>query len=95
MVAPYHVRALAALEAAGIRIRYAGADTYAVAVALGRARLSGADLRGRGRAYGGRYARIRGRVIRALEGAGVAREERGPRGFRFLVDAATGTPVRE
>lgn len=90
----YYDRALAALDAAGIRTHYAGQPTYAVNVALGRQRLSGGDLRGAARHfYGGRYARIRERVLDALTRAGVAREERGPRKSRYLVDTETGMPV--
>lgn len=89
----YRDRAIEALKQAGIRTTYGGYPTYAVAVATGGQCLSGADIRGKARAYAGHYARTWNRVLRALEKAAVAHEERGLHGRRYLVDEETGREV--
>lgn len=59
---------------------------YQRAIVTGRARLSGADLRGRARKWSASYARSRAALLRRLRADArlVVREERGAHGLRIL-----------
>ena len=75
---------IADVLASGLRL-----GAYQRDVLTGRARWSGADLRGRARQYGGRYAEAR-RAALVLVQAEAAR-----RGLRVaLVDGTSGKPLR-
>lgn len=63
---------------------------YQRAIVLGRAALSGADLQGRAKKYGGRYRNSRENLFDRMTAAGVVwREVRGPHNRRIL---QLGTP---
>jgi hypothetical protein len=49
---------------------------YQEAIVTGRARLSGADLKGKAGRFGGKYARSRARILGRLRAAGIPVSER-------------------
>lgn len=79
------------LRRAGVRV-----TSYALAVASGEAALSGSDLKGKAAKYGGKYARTRVAVVRALQAGGwiVVRELGGRLALRERVPdgAMVGKP---
>jgi len=59
---------------------------YQRAIVLGQARLSGADLKGKARKFGARYAASRKAILSRMTDAGIPwAETRGEHGKRILV----------